>query len=89
MLYRTRHLEALRDIPHGSEFVPAGRRFHATEVDADYYITRKQAKDVPAEAPAAPAVEAPAAPVEAQPEPAAEPAPRRRTLTARTPPAEA
>ena len=99
MLYLTRHLEALRDIVHGSDLVPAGQRLHTTEIDANYYVGRKMAKDVPADAPAEPApvaspVVAPAAEVLAEPLAQPEPEPVaatrvRRTYAPRTPPAEA
>lgn len=67
MHYLTRHLEALRDLTHGDAHVQNGQRFHATEVDAEYYLGRGQAKEVPAAAaaPSAPPAEPPAhAPVE-------------------------
>jgi hypothetical protein len=54
--YQTRHLEATREISHGDKFIRAGETFHASEVDAEHYLSRGHAKVVtaPAPPPAAP-----------------------------------
>lgn len=46
MIYQTRHLEALGDIPLGQAYHVKGDRFHATEIDANYLVRARKAKDV-------------------------------------------
>lgn len=46
MHYQTRHLEALTEFSHGDEHLRKGDRFHATEVDAAYYIGKNRAAEV-------------------------------------------
>lgn len=74
MHYLTRHLEALTDFSHGNQYLTAGAPFSATEVDADYLIQKKKARDVAAPDPAAFSVPMVAAPVSA-PAPVAASAP--------------
>ena len=62
MHYLTRHLEALRDLPVGDALVATGGRFYATEVDADYLVGSKSARDLGAGASAAKALSAEPAP---------------------------
>lgn len=54
MHYMTRHLEALTDIPLGSEFHRPGDQFLATPIDAEYLVTRGKAREVAGDALAAP-----------------------------------
>jgi hypothetical protein len=70
--YQTRHMEALDEFPHGDQLVRKGDRFPATEIDAEYLVRRRKAKDVTDESHAA-AVAAPA--VKQAPPAAAAPAP--------------
>lgn len=46
MIYQTRHLEALTEIPLGHAYHAKGDRFHATEIDANYLVRARKAKDV-------------------------------------------
>lgn len=48
MIYKTRHLQALSDVAIGSEYFTKGESFRATPTDADYLISRKKAKELPA-----------------------------------------
>jgi hypothetical protein len=72
--YQTRHLEALKPIPHGDRSLAAGDKFTASDVDADYYIQHGKAKDV-AKASAASAASAPPPPPPPPPPPAVATAP--------------
>lgn len=48
--YQTRHMEALREFPFGRRPLVAGDRFTTEPVNADYLVSRRMAKDVPAPA---------------------------------------
>jgi len=47
MEYKTRHLIALQEIPHGRRLVAIGERFKAVDIDANFYLTRNMAAEVP------------------------------------------
>jgi hypothetical protein len=87
MEYVTRRLRALKDLSHSGNFVPSGEGFYCTQIDADFYMTRKLAviDDVkpvakiqePPKA-AEPVTPAEPAPVAAEPAAAPQSGPRRR-----------
>jgi hypothetical protein len=54
--YGTRHLVALTQMSYSGRLLSPGDTFHATPVDADYYITKKKAKPAPYSATTAPGV---------------------------------
>lgn len=60
MQYQTRHLEAIREISHGSAFHRPGAKFQASAIDADYYIENGDAREVKEEAATAPKQQKPA-----------------------------
>lgn len=77
-MYPSKRLLALKDVSLGDEYYVPGEKFYATDVDAEYLITRKKAESIEAEdlpplPTYAPVFEAPA--IE---EPKAEEAPTRR-----------
>jgi hypothetical protein len=87
MQYRTRHLEALTDFPHGQRSLSTGEKFEASEIDAEYYERHKKAKILPDDSEAAAPAPSPTQPPP-RPAPAApEPAPMSRRAAPRSAPA--
>lgn len=76
-------MEALVQMPHGSQLLYPGDTFFATPIDREYYLKHKRAKDVEETPAPAPAVTPPAQP------PAPAPSSRRRTAAAAPAPAPA
>lgn len=84
MFYKTRVMIALADFPHGAELLRQGDTFIATEIDADYYLSRKKAKiaDDPAAAQVHASIPALAPVLTPAPETAQEPLPEQRNEVA-------
>lgn len=82
--YQTRHLEALREFNHGGRALATGDTFAAADVDAEYYLKHRMAREA-ADQQAAPAVGTESAPKRAavnEPAPAAKTTGRRGSRTA-------
>lgn len=84
MFYKTRVMVALADFPHGADLLRQGDTFIATEIDADYYLSRKKARiaDEPVAAQVHASIPALAPVLTPAPETAPEPLPEQRNEVA-------